>query len=457
MHDYISQIKGRSQRLMKPAQFSRNSGTRQSTRIPRRFVFLTLAALGLGFVLLSTLRPDGSRSLAAENTTTSHVPAAPLMLEVWPEIREEYLALHETRDFGDWLKNYSNIQKLPDPTLGRLARAESNLRDYLEAGNAGVPGLSFGMNYRGVPVFRYQRNLGTDTARPLASVSKTITSVAVLQLVQAGKIGLDDSIALYFPDVPHARKPVDGKPITIRDLLRHSSGISYAPSGGITMKSPHRNMYYTFPKQYRAAGTAFNYSNYNYNILALLIERVSGQSLEHYLKQNIFDPMQMNHTRLSPIVSGAAGVYSTVPDLSRFMSALMGDDPMGRRLLDQELVEAMLERPPYIPAHPEIMYYGLGVRVQHRNGRPEEIYHTGLWKRVFADIRYYVNDRTTLVHLGDPPHFRSASLNSYRYKSIAIAARYARKLHNVFPDPVFTTNQPSIAGRDTRSGKLHQN
>mgnify|MGYP001040346489 CR=1 FL=1 len=133
----------------------------------------------------------------------------------------------------------------------------------------------------------------------LASVTKTITAIAVLQLVEAGKINLDATIQTYVPYFPRKRWPV-----TIRQLLGHLGGISHYKNDTVEghIKEPKNT------KQALAIfedfdlvaepGTRYSYSSYGFNLLGAAIEGASGESYGNYIKKHIFDPLGMENSRL---------------------------------------------------------------------------------------------------------------------------------------------------------------
>ena len=143
-----------------------------------------------------------------------------------------------------------------------------------------------------------------DTIFQLASVSKTFTSAAVMLIVRQGKLDLEDRITKYFPELT----AYEGA--TIRHLLNHTSGIpdyfddadwfidlwkeeKRVPGNDEIL----RFLQETKAKPYFAPGEGLEYSNTGYNLLALLVERLSGVPYEEFLQRNIFEPAGMTATR----------------------------------------------------------------------------------------------------------------------------------------------------------------
>ncbi len=148
--------------------------------------------------------------------------------------------------------------------------------------------------------YRNRVPLNSHSMFNVASVSKTFTGVALLQLVEKGKLQLNDDITRYFPQIPYEN-------ITIRNLLTHTSGLPRIQSQPFLSKIEGRGLsneeikdviIRTAPKLRFAPGKNFFYANTNYVLLALIIERVSGKDFNQYLTQHIFEKCGMQHTFL---------------------------------------------------------------------------------------------------------------------------------------------------------------
>jgi CubicO group peptidase (beta-lactamase class C family) len=142
-----------------------------------------------------------------------------------------------------------------------------------------------------------------DTVFEAGSVSKQFTAAAVLLLAQAGKLKLDDPVRDYVPELPDYGTPE----ITLRHLLHHTSGlrdwgtVTYAagwPRGSRMHTHAHvldvvsRQKSLNFPP-----GSEYSYSNTGYNLLAIIVERVSGKTFAQYTRDTIFEPLGMTHTQ----------------------------------------------------------------------------------------------------------------------------------------------------------------
>jgi CubicO group peptidase (beta-lactamase class C family) len=171
----------------------------------------------------------------------------------------------------------------------------------------GIPGLSVGFikgDFTWAKGFGFADLENNVPAKPessfrLASITKTITALAILRLVEEGKIDLDSEIQTYVPYFPRKKWPV-----TIRQLLGHLGGIShyknYETEGHIKELKNTRESVAIFQDFDLVAepGTRYYYSTYGFNLLGAAIEGASGLPYEEYIKKYIFDPLGLENSRL---------------------------------------------------------------------------------------------------------------------------------------------------------------
>ena len=143
-----------------------------------------------------------------------------------------------------------------------------------------------------------KETLQADHVMRLGSITKQFTAVAILQLIEAGKITLNDPVTKFFPDYPET-----GKTVTIEHLLTHTSGIpSYTGKPGFVasankdisvsgMVDSFKNDALEFEP-----GSTFRYNNSGYFLLGAIIEKVSGETYANYVAKHIFTPLGMNNT-----------------------------------------------------------------------------------------------------------------------------------------------------------------
>lgn len=209
----------------------------------------------------------------------------------------------------------------------------------------------------GVPV-------DADTRFRLASSNKMFTSVGILQLAQAGRLGLDDTIGRHLPDYPN--KAVAGA-VTVRQLLTHTSGLGDffgddfdQYSASLKTLDDYVQRFAKDPPQF-TPGSQDSYSNYGFIVLGRIIEAVSGQSYYAYVEEHILRPARMAGTGFEPETvrvpqravaytkqdgqwmretkslpwrgMSAGGGYSTVGDMMKFAEALQGGKLVSPALL----------------------------------------------------------------------------------------------------------------------------
>ena len=261
--------------------------------------------------------------------------------------------------------------------------------------------------------------VNADTNFRLASVSKQFTALAVLQLVEKGDISLSSRLNQFFPTFPKWSEH-----ITIKDMLRHTSGIvdyeSLVPESfvGQVVDADVFNLLEDQDEIYFPAGLKYQYSNSAYALLALIVERVSGFRFSDYLAQNIFVPLGMNDTvaldhsrhrvanraygyalaedgsveladqsKFSAVL-GDGGIYSNLNDLELWINALRGG-----QLLNEPLQSEWLKDQKNNAG--EDINYGYGWRLEEINNI-RATYHTGI-SRGFRNVLYRVPDRELTV------------------------------------------------------------
>ncbi|GAA0530546.1 serine hydrolase [Chitinophaga japonensis] len=155
--------------------------------------------------------------------------------------------------------------------------------------------------------FSTRRPNTASTSFPVASISKTLTATAILQLADRGKLRIADPVHKYLPDFPYPT-------VTIRHLLSHTSGMPDREELFLSVLSEHPDSVLRNKDIVPAAvagkvplsfapGEDYEYNNVNFDLLALVVEKVSGLKFGKYLEKYIFQPAHMPHTSLSEFLS----------------------------------------------------------------------------------------------------------------------------------------------------------
>jgi uncharacterized protein YbbC (DUF1343 family)/CubicO group peptidase (beta-lactamase class C family) len=275
----------------------------------------------------------------------------------------------------------------------KLSAVDAIIQQAIADGN--IPGAVLVVGHNGSVVYRKaygerslepkRQPMTIDTIFDLASLTKVVaTTTAVMQLVEQGKVRLNDPVAKYLPEFAQNGK----EDITLRQLLTHYSGLE--PDLDLKTqwegKDTAYKMAFTEPPA-QAPGSSFVYSDINFIVLGALVERVSGETLDEYTRKHIFAPLKMTHTRFVPPaswrakiaptqydenehmlwgvvhdptarrmggVAGHAGLFSTGDDLAKFAQTLLNG---GDGILSQAAVEKMT-RPETPPSAPILRGFG---------------------------------------------------------------------------------------------------
>lgn len=291
----------------------------------------------------------------------------------------------------------------------------------------------------------------------IASVTKTFTAMAVLQLWQKGKLNIDEEVSKYLPGFNYTG-------VTIRTLLNHRSGLpNYThflePMGWDNTKPITNEQILQFMTERRAQmentwppNVKFSYCNTNYALLAVIIEKVSGKSYADYLQQHFFAPLGMQQSsvfkladtltatpsfdwkgRLMPFnfldaVYGDKNIYTTPRDLLLWDRALYS----GKLFTPETLTQAFA---PYSNEKPGVKNYGLGWRMNMYPNGKKIIFHNGWWHGNNAVFIRLLDEKATIIVLGN---------------KFTRAIYAARQLANLFGD----YNIPEEEGEETENGKM---
>src|SRR5579871_4384323 len=226
----------------------------------------------------------------------------------------------------------------PPKAVVQLGAVDTIINQAIADGN--IPGAVLVVGHDGKVIYRKaygsralepKRELMTvDTIFDLASRTKVIaTTTAVMQLVEQGKVRLNDPVAKYLPEFAQNGK----EDITVRQLLTHYSGL--APDVELTpafdsKEAAYRLAFAEAPQQ--APGSGFIYSDTNFIVLGALVEKVSGETLDAYTQQHIFTPLKMTHTRFLPPAAWRLRIAPTEYDENEHMLRGVVHDPRARRM-----------------------------------------------------------------------------------------------------------------------------
>jgi len=178
------------------------------------------------------------------------------------------------------------------------------------------------------------------------------------------------------------------------------------------------------------------YSNYNYRLLASIIEKVSGRTYANYIKENIFAPLEMEDSMISQNADGASGIAVSARNLANFANVFLRDGKHGdQTIVQSSKIKKIFKAPDFVPKSSHMEYYGLGWRVNRENNLVKMFYHTGIWNGIFADLRILPQNKSFIIQLCNPPSYKSAGFNSYQGQMHSLAIRYLELLEKLPAQP----------------------
>ena len=296
--------------------------------------------------------------------------------------------------------------------------------------------------YRGFTQDNKQGPVNDTVALHVASISKSITAMAVMKLIEAGKLELDAPLTQYFPKFPYPK-------VTVFTLLSQRSGLpkyeyfieKIEPEPTELSKEYISNqdilnlLIRYKPDLARETNTGFMYCNTNYALLALLVEHATKIPFPEAMQQIVFRPLKMKHTyilqekdmesaaksfyqrgpRVYPydrldLIYGDKNVYTTPRDLLNFSKAMFA-----KNFLREDLYRMVFE--PYSNERPGINNYGLGFRMKVFNEDEKLTYHNGWWHGTNSVFGHLLKSNVTIIAIGN-------KYSSRVYTSLALSGLF---------------------------------
>ena len=290
-------------------------------------------------------------------------------------------------------------------------------------------------NHIGTADFKKKTLLNKESVFQLASVSKQFTAAAIMLLQQRNQLKLTDTVNTYFPNFPY-------KAVTIKTLLNHTGGLPkyfwIAEHKWQQKKAPSNNemmelLTTSNVQRFFKPGRNFDYSNTGYFVLASIVEKISGTSFSSFLKQNIFEPLQMKnsyvysfendsirenqldgyrlhrgwrHVKIRSTVNdaivGDKNVYTTAEDLFKWTQGLNSGN-----LLSKESLALMFTKGETI--YGRKVPYGFGFRIDTKE--KNSVYHYGKWNGFSTGLTTYLEDDLVVIILEHTSYNALKSLN----------------------------------------------
>jgi CubicO group peptidase (beta-lactamase class C family) len=278
----------------------------------------------------------------------------------------------------------------------------------------------------------------------IGSITKSFTAMSIMILKERRLLTLQDSICQYLPDCP-----APWEPITLQKLLTHTSGIydltlnpDFQTIGTCQEHEPEELMaLYEEHALDFPPGSQFHYSSSGYQLLGMVIEKVSGQKYDDFVQENILDPLGMadtsNNSASRPLniratgysrdpwtqekikvpcydssmFFAAGGLYSTVEDLYKWDQALYTNQLVSKESLSQIFTSTVtVVASPGFTVPPGLWYYGYGWMITQQSGH-RLIKHGGRIPGFTAYLARYPDDQLTIIILSNWDRLNPIELN----------------------------------------------
>jgi len=278
-------------------------------------------------------------------------------------------------------------------------------------------------NYNGYVNYKTKEEMTNETPIHLASISKVITTVVILQLVDEKLLDLDQKVTSLFPEFPH-------EAITIRMLLNHRSGLPH-----YSYFSENKNIWNSrntlnntdilellstkgIPLEYKP-DKRFAYCNTNYALLALVVEKITQLDFKTAVKKRIFEALEMNNSfvlyfenqkelasltykstwQKVPLdhldaIYGDKNIYSTPRDLLKLDLALYSDDFISKATKEEAFKGYSYEKR-------GVKNYGLGIRLNEFDNGETIHYHNGWWHGNTSSYVTLKKEKVTIIALAN--------------------------------------------------------
>jgi len=256
----------------------------------------------------------------------------------------------------------------------------------------------------------------------IASFTKTFTAISILQLAEKGMLSLDDHISRYI-DVSFENPRLKTDPITIRQLLTHSSGL-------VDNESPEKtkgSMPFYIPEQKYPAGYLFSYCNQGYIILGHMIFEVTGIPLGDYVTHNIILPLEMKDSKAPDNTQGAAGIECSIRDLGNYLNMLAsGGIYKKKRILSDRYFDEIFRESVFTPPGRNREYRGIAWRIWKSDGNIYSFNHAAHMDGAGGWMQIFPGSRVAYAFISNPPVYETEKFYGFyqgmKYRLLKLAS-----------------------------------
>lgn len=301
--------------------------------------------------------------------------------------------------------NFVNDYIIHFKELKNIDNLQRNLDRYIEqhTNNNIQPGASL-LGFQGTnPLIVINHNFSATNKIHLASISKSFTALLTLILEEKGYLSLQDPVSKIFPVYKNFEKEFGE--ILIEDLLTHSSGISYEAK-----LVNYENLFIPIPSFPKGK---FHYSNHNYNLISLILEKVTQNNFNNLMKKYLLEPIKLNYTEVHKYGNGSGGIHSNGYDLILFGQFLLNDFYSRKENSYLYRIIAMAEKK-INKKDKWNEVYSYGMYVKFKDGKVFCLHHAGTWNGVSSFVVLFPAYHLVFSFVSNPPSYQVKSVLEFR-------------------------------------------
>lgn len=330
-------------------------------------------------------------------------------------------------------------------TDARIQAFGKNVSSWLNGNTGGlVPSVAVGVIRGEKLVYHHGANADSTTRFGIASLSKTFTAVLALRLHEKKILSLEDPVKKYLPTVVIEREELNSSPVTLRQLLAHTSGI---PSFGKWISYNINGKAVSVPEQVHPAGLSYSYSNEGYVLMMHAIEAATGKSYAENIKEHILDPLEMSDST-AEFSNGTGGIVTTIRDLAKYAAMLINSGKYrGRVFLGEQSFREMLANPVEHPRTSADYYYSLSWEVITVGNEIDSYYKAGRWYNQASGLQVFPKRKIAFIYLCNPPQHLNENFMAWRQGLTGMLRFLVRKISG---DESLCTVWPSLSAQELK-------
>ncbi|MBK8395076.1 MAG: serine hydrolase [Leptospiraceae bacterium] len=308
--------------------------------------------------------------------------------------------------------NSSFLKKTGNVDETKVSQIKQSLENWLTYNYSKkiFPSVAVGVVKGSELIYSYKLGTTEKTNFGLGSITKTFTGTMVMQAIEKGLIELDAPANKYLSGLKLEKEELKSKPVTIRHLLSHTSGmpdLRYYQNPELHPAAT-TGLPFNITGQIYPAGYHYRYSNHGFMTLGVILEKVYNKPLKQIIEEEIFAKIGMENSFASPMVQGAGGIQTNLIDMGRYASMWLneGKSVNGIQVLKPATVNKMIQLQTPIPKFARTKKYcGLAWRTECDEEGVTTFFHIGGANYVAAWVQMFPKYDIAVFYLSNPPEY----------------------------------------------------